>query len=333
MAAMAIGQVASKEAPGRGAESARRVRRAPSRGLIRRALGMSRDDFERVFAPGKSIRADRALPPSARRWKCSRRRREECSPGRRPGTGRPAVEVVGNGMGDLTRGVCTTASVTRPAALPIASEKSTSRRSPARRRDVPARRLRDREGSGRRLHGRDPTGAAVPLEHPPAAAEGLAIGVLGSIVGALVIVPAFGGPDEVALRWSRRTGYARGEGSSRASGRCYSASWAFGGPILKKAIGLLGKFGGVCRLIGSAARLARAPMALLGKAVGLLGGIVGRAMEHVATAPFRALGALRGALGQMIDAVRGLRSRNSLGRRRRPRTRSGRAASRARWGA
>jgi tape measure domain-containing protein len=130
--------------------------------------------------------------------------------------------------------------------------------------------------------------------------KGFAIGVIGSVIMALkVVVPAFKGL-MIALGWVGEKarplrGFFQGIGTV--------LGFLFGGPVLK-GIGLLGKFGGVFRLVGTAAKLAALPIRLVGMAGGLMGRMVGGALERIATAPGKALSGLRHGLAVMLDLLR-----------------------------
>lgn len=109
---------------------------------------------------------------------------------------------------------------------------------------------------------------------------GLAKGVLGSVIGAFkLIIPVvrifatvlgwIGRQAEPLSPWIERIGIVIG----------FIAS----GPILK-AIGLVGRLGGVFKVISFAAKIAAGPIRLFGAAFAKIGGIIGRVAPAVANA-------------------------------------------------
>jgi tape measure domain-containing protein len=108
--------------------------------------------------------------------------------------------------------------------------------------------------------------------------KGFAIGVLGSVIGSLkilipiirVLATALGwiGQKAAPLRpWFERLGIVLG---------------VVFGPTVLRAISMLGKFGGVFRIVAAAARLAYAPIAAVNRLFGLFGRTIARVAPAVA---------------------------------------------------
>jgi TP901 family phage tail tape measure protein len=126
--------------------------------------------------------------------------------------------------------------------------------------------------------------------------EGVGRGVLAGVVGAFrVLVPVIG----VAARVLGAIGRAAAplRGVFRAVGTAIGL--VFGGVILR-GIGLLGRLGGVFRVIGAAARILAVPIRLVGAGLGAVGRAAGTALRFLG----RLASTVGGLLGRALQAVR-----------------------------
>lgn len=143
--------------------------------------------------------------------------------------------------------------------------------------------------------------------------KGLAIGIIGSVVGALkVAAPVLKAFFQV-LGW---IGTKAAPLRSIIQGIGVAIGFVFGGPILK-AIGALGKFGGVFRVVGVAAHAFAAPVRAVGASfgfvlrmggrfVGFFGGLAGKVLPGLGRA-FSAIGRFIGNLGgRFVESGKGI---------------------------
>jgi tape measure domain-containing protein len=242
-----------------------------SRDKIRKQLGLSRDDFEKSFTPGNAIPADKALPAIKRAMDAQAKGAADLLSQTTSGRIDRLKEVTGRAMADLTRPLYDRAGGGAGGiadALQGVNWKGVSK-------DVGDTLSKGfqkaKQGVSAFLEAIKPAKPLWDNVLKPFL-MGFAGGVMASVVGAAkVLWVAFKGL-MIAAGWVG-TKLAPLKGVFAGIGAI--VGFVFGGPILK-AIGTLGKFGGVFRLVGGAASLLSLPVRAIGRAFGFAFGMIGK---------------------------------------------------------
>lgn len=291
MAAMAIGQVASKgklqaEELNQLAESV-----GLSRTRIREALGMTRDEFERSFTPGNSIRAEQALPAIRKAMEEQARGAAKMLAKTPAGQFDRLREVLAMKLGEGTRGLWQ--GLGRGAGGLADALQAVDAGGIAR--DI-AGGLRKALRVGREAFADfiDAIRPAKPLWDNvlQPLLKGLVLGVGGALYGAFkLIVP-------VAKLFFRALGWIGNAAEPLRpvfQGLGVVLGFLFGGPILT-GIGVVGKLGGVFRVLGAVATALSWPIRGLGVAFGFVFRHASRVASFIGGRLFSLLGRLPGIL-------------------------------------